>query len=112
MKVRTSKLDNETIVIEVEDGDEGHVVDMLDIRENGYAIFGEGAPVPMAVVDGRLLKEEWFTNNHLLAIEAHELGHIRMKSEEEPVAELEGIRLLEAGNHWEAANLLYERGIV
>lgn len=112
MKVRTSKLDNETIVVEIEDGDVGHVVDMLKIRENGYAIFGEGVPVPMAVVDGRLLKESWFTHNHLLAIEAHELGHIRMKSEKEEVAELEGIRLLKSSNYLEAANLLYERGIV
>jgi len=84
---------------------------MLDARENGYAIFGEAVPVPMAVIDGRLLEEDWFTRNHLLAIEAHELGHIRMKSEEEPIAEREGIRLLEKNGHWDAARLLHERGI-
>ena len=112
MKVRTSELDGETIVIEVEDGDEGEVVDMLSLRENGYAIFGEAVPVAMAVIDGRLFSEEWFTSDHLLAIEAHELGHIRMLSNEESVAEREGIRLLKEAGHTDAANLLIERGIV
>lgn len=111
MKVRTSELDGETIVIEVEDGDVGGIVDMLDSRENGFSIFGEAVPVPMAVVDGRLFREAWFTSSHLLAIEAHELGHIRMKSEEEPIAELEGIRLLRTSGHLEAASILIERGI-
>jgi hypothetical protein len=111
VKVRTSELDGETTVIEIEDGDEGGVVDLLDIRENGYSIFGEAIPVPMAVVDGRLLRESWFTYDHLLAIEAHELGHIRMKSEKEDIAEREGIRLLQAAGKKEAASLLIERGI-
>jgi len=111
MKIRTSELDGETIVIEVEDGDAGGVVDMLDSRENGFAIYGEAVPVPMAVVDGRLFREEWFTSNHLLAIEAHELGHIRMESEEEPIAEREGIRLLNAAGLLDAASILIERGI-
>ena len=89
MKVRTSELDGETIVIEIEDG----------------------VPVPTAIVDGRLLRENWFTYNHLLAIEAHELGHIRMESKEESIAEREGIRLLKAAGKKEAADLLIERGI-
>ena len=111
MKFRTSELDGETLVLEVEDGDEGTAVDLLDSRENGYALFGEAVPIPIAVVDGRLLKEDWFTSNHLLAIEAHELGHIRTKSEEEPIAEREGIRLLVSNGHQDAANILIERGI-
>ncbi len=111
MKVRTSILDKKTIVIEVEDGDTGDIVDMLDIRENGFAIFGEAVEIPMAVVDGRLLKEDWFTSNHLLAIEAHELGHILKNSEDEPTAEREGIRLLEINGYREAASILIDRGI-
>jgi hypothetical protein len=34
-----------------------------------------------------------------------------MKSEEEPIAELEGIRLLRTSGHLEAASILIERGI-
>ena len=111
MNIRTSILDGKTLVIEIEDGDTGIAVDLMDSRENGYALFGEDVPVAMAVVDGRLFKKSWFTADHLLAIEAHELGHIRMESEEEPVAELEGIRLLKASGHHEAASILIERGI-
>ena len=42
MKVRTSILDNETLVFEVEHGDEGPVVDRLDIQPNGIFCKGQG----------------------------------------------------------------------
>ncbi len=111
MKIRTSDLDNETIVIEVEKGDTGDVVEMLDSKENGFAIFGEGVDIPMAVVDGRLFIHDWFTADHLIAIEAHELGHIRMQTIDESTAEKEGIRLLKLNNLDDAAELLISRGI-
>ena len=112
MKLRISELDGETVVLELEVGDTGPAVDMMDARENGFAIFGESVEIPMAVIDGRLLEEEWFTPDHLMAIEAHELGHIRKLSEEEPIAEREGIRLLTAAGHSSAAEILIERGVV
>ena len=112
MKVRTSDLDNETIVFEIESNDEGPLVERLKEQPNGFAIMGPDLPFSAAVVDGRLMSEEWFTSDHLLAIEAHELGHIRMRSAEEYIAEKEGIRLLEQAGYNSAASLLYERGIV
>ena len=112
MKVRKSMLDNETIVFEIEEGDTGPAVDYLQLKPNGYAIMGENVECPVAVIDGRTLSEDWFTQDHLLAVEAHELGHIRMSTEDEPVAELEGIRLLEAAGYTRAASLLYDRGLV
>lgn len=113
MKIRTSKLDNETIVFEIEPEDTGPIVDMLDgPKPNGFAIFGKEVELPIAVVDGRLTEEDWFTSNHLLAIEAHELGHIRMDSCDEPIAESEGIRLLKTAGYKKAAKILVERGIV
>lgn len=113
MNIRTSLLDNETFVVEVQEGDSGPLVDYLNVQENGYAIFGEGVEVPIAVVDGRLVKKhDWFTKDHLLAVEAHELGHIRMMSSQEQVAETEGIRLLRKSGYKKAAELLVERGIV
>ena len=114
MKIKTSSLDDKTTVLVVEPGDEGPVVERLKFQPNGYAIMGTeaGFPASMAVVDSRSLKEDWFTEDHLLAIEAHELGHIRMNSTDESVAELEGIRLLEESGHTRAASLLYARGIV
>ena len=112
MNVRTSTLDNKTIVIDIEDGDDGSLVEMMDVKENGFAVFGEGVPIPMAVVDSRIRRHDWVTNDHLLAIEAHELGHIRMESSIESVAEREGIRFLEAAGHHTAASILKERGIL
>lgn len=112
MKYRISKLDGQTIVIELEQGDTGPVVDAMDSRESGFAVFGPAVPVPVAVVDGRLFAEPWFTKNHLLAIEAHELGHIIKLSDDEPVAEREGIRLLVQSGKEKAADLLRERGII
>ena len=112
MKFRTSMFDEETTVIEIEKGDAGPLVTLMDQKENGFTMFIEGIPVPAVVVDGRLLKEAWFTNDHLLAIEAHEVGHIRTNSTDEPTAEREAIRLLDAAGHTAAASLLRERGII
>ena len=75
MKVRKSLLDGETLVFEVEHGDEGPIVDRLVTQPNGFAIMGEDILIPIAVVDGRQMDKEWFTPDHLLAVEAHELGH-------------------------------------
>ncbi len=111
MNVRVSPLDNETLVVVVEPGDTGELVKLMDARGNGFAIMGEGVEIPIAVVDGRLLGEDWITSDHLLAIEAHELGHIRTGSIEEPIAEREGIRLLDTMGHTTAADILRERGI-
>ena len=111
MNVRVSPLDNETLVVVVEPGDTGELVELMDARGNGFAIMGEAMEIPIAVIDGRLLEEDWITCDHLLAIEAHELGHIRTGSLEEPVAEREGIRLLDMMGHTTAADILRERGI-
>ena len=112
MEVRTSSLDNSTIVVEIESGDTGDLVKLMDQRENGFAIMGPAVETPIAVIDARLLQEEWFTPDHLLAIEAHEVGHIRTDSNEEPTAEREGIKLLQLAGHITAANILLERGVV
>lgn len=112
MKIRTSELDGKTIVIEVEPGDEGPMIKMLSKRGHGYAVFGPGVQIPMAVIDGRIREEAWCTENHLLAVEAHELGHISMNSDDEPTAEKAAISMLEAKKHFSAAKLLRDRGVI
>ena len=52
MQIRPSALDATVTVIEVESGDEGPVVDMLETRGHGYAILGvepttTGTPCPL-----------------------------------------------------------------
>jgi|TARA_B110000467_G_C18049811_1_gene330489 hypothetical protein len=112
MIVRRSILDNSTTVIEIEDGDEGPAVEMLSTRGHGYAIFGEDVPLSMAIIDGRIRGQDWATDDHVLAVEAHELGHIIEQSNDEPTAELKGIELLESAGFFESAKLLKNRGII
>ena len=112
MIVRTSALDDLTTIIEIEDGDEGPAVEMLELRGHGYAVFGEGVPISMAVIDGRIRGQDWATEDHLLAIEAHELGHIIEESNDEQTAEKKGIQLLEAAGYNRSAELLKNRGII
>lgn len=112
MKIRISELDNKTVIVVIEDHDDGPIVDALKARGHGYAVYGEGIDIPMMVVDGRLLSEAWFTQDHMWAIEAHELGHIITNSEDEPTAERAGITILESHKKFNAANLLKTRGII
>ena len=113
MKMYWSGLDdNKTLVLYVEHGDTGPTVDLLDTRGHGFAIFGPDVEVPFAVIDYRLVETHGYTEDHMLAIEAHELGHIHTQSEDEMAAERAGIALLKAAGENAAAKLLIERGIV
>lgn len=110
MKFRMSEMAPQILVVEVEEGDKGTVTDRLSDQNHGYAI--RGTEYPVAVVDGRLRSQAWCTPDHLLAVEAHELGHILADTDDEPTAEAEAIRILEAHGHLAAAGLLRERGIL
>jgi len=52
MQVRSSQLDPTVTVIEVETGDAGPMVDLLETRGHGFTVLGIGQR--MVVVDGRL----------------------------------------------------------
>ena len=113
MKMYWSGLDNnKTLVLYVEHGDTGPTVDLLETRGHGFAIFGPEVDIPFAVVDYRLVETHGYTEDHMLAIEAHELGHIHTQSADEVKAERAGISLLEAAGKNAAAQLLRERGII
>ena len=110
MRIRKSVFDSEVIVFEIEDGDEGELVDFADERGMGFAILGEDVPLPIIVVDSRILSQG-YTYAHVLAIEAHEVGHIH-KGVEERDAELRAIELLKEHCFDESVKILQERGIV
>ena len=98
------------LVVEVEDRDEGTVVDRLSDQNHGYAI--RGTEYPVAVIDGRIASQGWCTPDHLLALEAHELGHILADTDDEPTAEAKAIEILTAHGHTAAVKLLRERGVL
>ena len=112
MNIRISKLDGQTIVIDIEKGDTGEIVDALEQRGHGYAVFGDNVDMPFAVIDNRILDDPNFTQDHLTAIEAHELGHIHQMTKDEPTAELAAIRMLARLGEEGAEALLRGRGIV
>ena len=105
MQVRQSDLDPTVTVIEVETGDTGQLVDLLETRGHGFTVLG--IEQRMVVVDGRL-RSQGKTGHHLLAIEAHEIGHLQV-GDDEREADLAGIRLLTAQKQPMAARLLRAR---
>jgi Zn-dependent protease with chaperone function len=104
MQVRQSELDPSVTVLEVETGDAGPMVDLLETRGHGFTVLG--IEQRMVVVDGRLRAR--LSRHHLLAIEAHEIGHLQT-GEDEREADLAGIRLLTAMKQPMAARLLRAR---
>ena len=110
MQFRMSSMAEGILVVEVEDRDTGPIVDRLSSQNHGYAIRGIESPV--AVIDGRIVKKRWCTPDHLLAIEAHELGHILADTDDEPTAERKAIEILEEHGFIGAAQILRERGVL
>ena len=63
-------------------------------HSHAFAVFGESVDEPFIVVDKRLLELDWFTEDHLMVILAHELAHILCRSENEKLADRIGMMLL------------------
>ena len=106
MQVRISELDPTVTVVEIEAGDEGQLVDMLETRGHGFALLGVE---PKTVVIDRRILDQGRTRHHLLAVEAHEIGHHRVGTDERE-ADREGIRILRSRKQHMAARLLQIRG--
>lgn len=73
MIVNKSKIDPEWMVYIVEGSDGTY-----DTHTRLFEIFGiayANLNSKLIVIDGKKVKEEKLTKNHLLAIEAHEIGH-------------------------------------
>ena len=106
MQIRPSALDATVTVIEVESGDEGPMVDMLETRGHGYAILGVE---PKTVVIDRRILRRGRTQHHLLAIEAHEISHVHFPDADEKETDRAAIRLLSDNKMFMAARILRNR---
>ena len=102
METYNCPLDESVTVIEIEADDDFHA-------KFGWACTILGETQPVIVVDCLIREEEWFTEDHLLAIFAHELGHIQLQSEDEFKADERGMEILWEATHWEAFDLLLAR---
>lgn len=109
MHIRHSRFDKDILCFVVKDTTpQNSITQQLEKSGLGFAAFGEGVPHPFVVVDAR----DGRTEDELLAIEAHEVGHVMTGSTDEPTAELFAIALLRASGHPRAAQLLLNRGLV
>lgn len=105
MQVRQSELDPTVTVLEVETGDAGPMVDLLETRGHGFTVLG--IEQRMVVVDGRLRGR--LSRHHLLAIEAHEISHIHFPDADETETDRAAIRLLLNNKLFMAARILRNR---
>ena len=106
--VRLSRFDHGILCIEATEETSPTILNRLDEKGLGMAIFGDDVEMPIIVVDHR----QGLTPDQLLAVEAHEVGHVLSGSNDEPTAELHGIAILRLAGHHAAAELLLNRGIV
>ena len=99
MKAYACEFDDSITVFEIEKGDTGSAVDLLESLGHGYCFWGEDVETPVIVVDGRIRETHGYTDDHITAIIAHEMGHIKLETENESAADHWGrVTLLERGN--------------
>jgi hypothetical protein len=101
MKQYPCPLNTDVKVLEVPFGETAQGLAYL-IQAGGSAVI---------VLDSNVRDQPWFTEAHLTAIFAHELGHYNMGEREED-AERWAIEHCEEINEEVAAGLLRERGVV
>jgi Zn-dependent protease with chaperone function len=108
MEIRPSNFDKNLMVFVVGHDAPPAVLRQLDRSGLGFAAWGAGVAEPFVVIDGRRVSDR----DEMLAVEAHEVGHIMTGSRCESTAELFAIALLRCWGHHAAAELLLDRGIV
>ncbi len=64
------------------------------LHSHAFSVYGNGVAVPFIVVDASVLRQPWFTEDHMLALIAHELAHILRFSRDELQADLLALRML------------------
>ena len=106
--IRKSRFDNSIMCYEAGDDAPQRLRDTLRDRGLGFALFGEDVATPMIVIDAAA----GLSDEQMIAVEAHEVGHILTGSEDEETAELFAIALLRASGYHTSAQLLLDRGIV
>jgi hypothetical protein len=77
-------------------------------RSHAFSVYGNSVVGPFIVIDARITREPWFTEDHLLVLMAHELAHILRFSPDELQADLLALRLLLEHGHLGAYALLLE----
>jgi hypothetical protein len=101
----TCPLDPQVLVLVVEPQPG---LDRRFARSHAFSVYGNQVAGPFIVIDARVTRESWFTEDHLLVLIAHELAHILRCSADELQADLLALRLLLEHGHLGAYALLRE----
>lgn len=102
--------DRLTVAIVFPENDSYKTLESSFAESHGFLLHDEN----LIVVDGKILQEDWFTSDHLLVIQAHELGHYNLEHirsgtrSEEMDADVVGYRILSSLNCESAASLHWD----
>tara|TARA_Y100000310_G_C20089245_1_gene537463 strand:+ start:114 stop:410 length:297 start_codon:yes stop_codon:yes gene_type:complete len=92
------------------DEEPGHPAAQYLVQNNTLAFIMWGEDMfPVMVLDSRMLTDDEYTADHINAVMAHELGHLRMNTTSEPEADSAGAAILREMGHTGAAQLLEAR---
>ena len=98
-------LNREVTVIIVEKDDKEYDKACLVFDSGTIAFTTLGTETKAIVIDGEVMKEDWFSDDHLLIVMAHELGHLQSDSEDELTADQTGFDILAAQGPLSAISL-------
>jgi len=94
MMIFKCPFDEEVFVLVVEKDDKEYDEARLVFETGTIAFTTLGSEIKAIVIDGEATKEDWFSDDHLLVVMAHELGHIQTNSEDELIADQAGFDIL------------------
>jgi len=94
MKVYQCQFDDEVTVVEVskEDAEYAQAKEVFDKGTIAFTVLNAG--ISAMVIDAEATKEDWFTDEHMSIIQAHEVAHLLNGSEDELEADLTGLQII------------------
>ena len=107
MKIFDCPLDETVSVVIVDPSDYEYKKVNPIFQKKGHAFTLLNTDQRMIVIDGEVVSESWFEEEHLNVIMAHELGHLHMNTEDEVEADFYGLEQLHKHNLRDAFNLAF-----
>jgi len=94
------------LVIDPKDQEYDQANEVFSTGTHGFTLIG--GDIRAMVIDGAIMKEDWYTGAHLRIIMAHELGHIHNGTEDEQAADLAGFEILAEHGPMSAIDLYFQ----
>ena len=98
-------LDRETDTFELPEDSKWYFDMSMFENSHAFAVW-EDVPQPLILLDKDILEAEWFSADHLFAILAHEMAHIKLKSLDEDQCDQKALDILKENGLMDAYDLL------